>query len=890
MDKKKAVKIVAATAIAASALTAVAPVQSEAAASLTSQIKSAQAKMKKPYDRYIKATTLASITTVEKDIKAAKQAQKDINAKIKKAKLKTKDKNKKLADVKAYDKYITRAEGYVKAYKAASTARTNLNKLAAALENASEADVQAKNAALQTAIKKAEKTIKDTVYGAKVETLLINKFTKPVKTNTAKVVASKAEAAKVNAYVNATKDLTTLEKVNAATELRKAINLDQLTVADQSALHDKLAAADKAVADAEAALQVVAVEEVKAINATTVEVKGTNLSKLAAENFSVEGNKVTSYNVNAETGVATLTFENKFESAKEVTIKVTQKVEGEADKVSEFKFTYTLEVKSVAANALTVDDNTAGQKLTFKMNDEATDADVDYLKASGYTVEFQATTGVFVGGASSSATGELNTTLTPDSKFSYKVVVFDKDGKKVAESSLVDVQVINKANVVTSISSYELVKDGSVKLANNTVLLNETVAIDNVIGNKADGTKDANLDSIVEYSSSNKAVALVDSTGNILPITAGTTTITIKAGDVTKSFTLTVAADARVAKSATLSTSSIKLVEGKEAGSVGVVVKDQYGEVVSGLDFATGVSYETTKVDVDGKATDIVDVTGTKTDAEGKASLTVTPAKAGSGTVKVKVGENTIATLNVSVSKDTTAATRKLELVDASKDANLDIYTGEAQDNTVQFVYNQYNADGFLLGKETAISGDKYSVAVEEATGKDIIDAAVDAGVITVTAKKDAGTAYLVVKEGSVERERVAITVVNSTPTISAVTTKVADKVTTATTVDAASVLTLKAETGKDAVVENITLTTTTSKAVRLDAATGEIYVDADGNGALDQGELVVGTVSVTENLKNDTTTTSIATQTGDKGSVVYTIKDANGKVTTTAVVDVEVK
>ena len=235
-----------------------------------------------------------------------------------------------------------------------------------------------------------------------------------------KAVASKAEAAKVNAYVNATKDLTTLEKVTAAKALREAINFEKLNVADQSALHDKIVAADAAVKAAEEALQVVAVEEVKAISATSVEVKGTNLSKLAAENFSVEGNKVTSYNVNAETGVATLTFENKFESAKEVTLKVTQKVEGEADKVSEFKFTYTLEVESVEANALTVDDNTAGQKLTFKMNDEAADADVDYLKASGYTVEFQATTGVFVGGASGSATGELNTSLTPDTKFLTK--------------------------------------------------------------------------------------------------------------------------------------------------------------------------------------------------------------------------------------------------------------------------------------------------------------------------------------------------------------------------------------------------------------------------------------------------------------------------------------
>ena len=54
--------------------------------------------------------------------------------KIKKAKLKTKDKSKKLAEVKAYNKYITRAEGYVKGYKEATTARNNLNKLLVELE------------------------------------------------------------------------------------------------------------------------------------------------------------------------------------------------------------------------------------------------------------------------------------------------------------------------------------------------------------------------------------------------------------------------------------------------------------------------------------------------------------------------------------------------------------------------------------------------------------------------------------------------------------------------------------------------------------------------------------------------------------------------------------
>jgi Bacterial Ig-like domain (group 2) len=593
--------------------------------------------------------------------------------------------------------------------------------------------------------------------------------------------------------------------------------------------------------------------------------------------------------VNAETGVATLTFEKKFESGKEQTLKLTEKVEGQEDKVSEFKFTYNLEIKSVVANALTVDDDTAGQKLTFKINGEATDADVDYIKASGYNVEFQATSAVFTGSASSSTTGELAASLTPDTKFAYKVVITDKDGNVVAESPLAEVKVVNKSNVVTAIDSFDLT-DGTIKLSSNTVVLGESFRIANVVGDKADGTKDTDITSLVEFTSSNKDVALVDSTGNILPIKPGTTTITVKAGDVSKSFVLTVASEARVAKTATLTTSSLKLVEGGSNASVGVVVKDQYGDVVSGLNLANA-TYEITQVTVNGTPTDIVNVTGGTTDAEGKASLTVTPAAAGTGTVKVKVGNNVIATFNVSVSKDTTVATRKLELVDASKDTKLDIYTGEVQDNTVTFAYNKYNAAGYLLGAETNIgtSGTTYTVSVEEANGKDIIDASVNNGVITVTAKQHAGTAYLVIKEGSVVREKLAITVVDSTPTVSAITLKSAEKVTTATNITASSVLTLKTETNKDSVVQNITLTTASTKAIRLDETTGKIYLDTDNDGAYDTEELVVGTVEITENISGSATGTTIATAPGDKGSVVYSVKDASGKVIATSVIDVEV-
>ncbi|MEJ9210472.1 S-layer homology domain-containing protein [Bacillus smithii] len=652
------------------------------------------------------------------------------------------------------------------------------------------------------------------------------------------------------------------------------------------------------------------VDTVQAVNATTVQLKGSNLDQLKADNFSLDGNKVTSYNVDPETGDATLTFEKKFESGKEQTLKLTEKVDGQ-DKVTELKFTYTLEIKSVEANALTVDDNTANQKLTFKINGEATDADLDYIKASGYNVEFQATSNVFDGTpvSSSSATGVLASDLSSlkDKSFAYKVVITDKDGNTVAESPLAEVKVVDKSSVYTSINSFDIVNNG-VKLTSNTVTLSDSnVSIANIKGDLADGTKDAPISSsAVEYSSSNKNVALVDSNGNILPIAPGKTTITLKAGDATKTIDLTVAADARVAKTATVSNSNIKLINSGSPATVSVQVKDQYGDPVKDVDFnpsAGSVSYETTKVDVNGTPTEVVTVTGDKTDSEGKAQLTVTPQAVGDGTVKVKAGNNVIATLNVSVSKDATVASHKLELVDPSQDTTLDLYADDPTkpDDTVKFVYNKYNASGYLLGAEDNISDDntkQYSVSVDP-SDKSIIDASVGAnGVITVTAKK-AGTANLIIKEGSVVREKVAITVKDSTPTVATATLKSVDKVTKAgTTLNAGSVLTLNdddLDPSTDNVVQNITLTTPSNNKVRI-TDDGKLYLDANKNGTLDKDgsgkptEVVVGTLNITENITSDPTTgtVSITTASGDKGSIVYSVKDNSGKVIATQVIDVD--
>jgi 2',3'-cyclic-nucleotide 2'-phosphodiesterase (5'-nucleotidase family) len=323
MGKKKIVKIASATIMAATTIVAVAPAPSDAATSLNSKIKTAKAAIKKPFDTYFYTSKLASVSTIEKQIKSAKQAKKDINSTIKKSMLSKKEKDAKYKEIEAYDKYITRSEGYVKGYKAAEKAKAAHGKSIGNLTNSILAkksiDIRNQYEALDKAVKKADKDIKDTVYGAKIEKLLYDKFTKATKTalngdlkvpyyyekaaywvkkgdlktadkrmqtvsaqlkkvsKTSKLgkgihayvkevkgkyddavyAEKKKEVAKrVNAYVAlANGELKTKEQINAAKKAKAAIHLNGIKESDRKEFLSKMALADKKVAAAEEALK-----------------------------------------------------------------------------------------------------------------------------------------------------------------------------------------------------------------------------------------------------------------------------------------------------------------------------------------------------------------------------------------------------------------------------------------------------------------------------------------------------------------------------------------------------------------------------------------------------------------------------------------------------------
>ena len=132
MNKKKAIKIATATAIAASAFTAVAPAQSDAAVSVKNQVEASKKAMKKPYTTYTSSKSLTSATVIKKQIASAKSAQAKANTAIKNSKSSAKVKNAYYAEIKAYGIYITYAQGYVNAITL--NTRAEEKALAAAIE------------------------------------------------------------------------------------------------------------------------------------------------------------------------------------------------------------------------------------------------------------------------------------------------------------------------------------------------------------------------------------------------------------------------------------------------------------------------------------------------------------------------------------------------------------------------------------------------------------------------------------------------------------------------------------------------------------------------------------------------------------------------------------
>lgn len=153
MSKKKAIKIMAATAMAASTFAAVAPTQADAASKVPGLVKDAKAAMKKPYTTYIKGSKYVERATVQKEVKAAEKAYAAAKKAVNASKYSAATKKRLLKEMKGYEKYVSYAKRYDAAALAAHRAGVALNKEVAKLNGLVEKDDLAAVQALLTKIK-----------------------------------------------------------------------------------------------------------------------------------------------------------------------------------------------------------------------------------------------------------------------------------------------------------------------------------------------------------------------------------------------------------------------------------------------------------------------------------------------------------------------------------------------------------------------------------------------------------------------------------------------------------------------------------------------------------------------------------------------------------------
>ncbi|WP_353095809.1 invasin domain 3-containing protein [Tissierella praeacuta] len=452
-----------------------------------------------------------------------------------------------------------------------------------------------------------------------------------------------------------------------------------------------------------------------------------------------------------EEGKYLIEYDNKFYKAEEVVKSSTENPNaGLGELVKDLapveETEEELKVVKVSAISKTVDKNGT---LEFAINGKSEAAKLQDVIDAGYEVKFIASAKVF--GNLSESIDDAKVNITGDvKKFEYQVVV-SKEGKEVAKSERVSVDVQEYAKTVTSIESIKVVA-GGVELATGTIGLG-TGAKFEIKGKtkdmKAEDEAVKLINSIFEFKSNRPGVISVDADGNLTANAKGEATITVKSGDFTKDVKLNVGEAGQIsAEKSTVSTKALEISSGK-AAKFTVVLKDQNGNPVTGVEdsfvFAneTVIASKTVTEDDEVKGTYEVEVTAA--------------AKAASADVELKVDNVEIAKIRVSVKEPGDIVNYELELTEKKLDIK-----------GVSNVAGNFKLKGLdkngLVKEEDLIKADEYVLEVE---GDNKQNAVVANNKITFD---KAGSYAVVAKKvnGSFKDEvdRMTVEVIDTTPSI----------------------------------------------------------------------------------------------------------------------------
>lgn len=611
------------------------------------------------------------------------------------------------------------------------------------------------------------------------------------------------------------------------------------------------------------------VSGVTLVNYKTIKITGKELNRIDKSKVSISGNTTSSYTANSAGTEATVEFANAFSNGTN-TVKVTSNL----GNVTSHTFTYNSQISSVEAitSEIGTGANGAIQYLEFTVNG-GQKRTVEELKALGWKVEFKSSSDIFY----SSATLNSNTSLdgklrtknadngsTPfvkDQVYDYEVVL--TKGSEKIKSGLKAFRVVDKSVQYKEIKSFDIKLNNDVKIKSNKLVVGETADLINleVVDANNNTAKLDNADNFT-VTSSNPAVVSVNSVSDKNKLNAnstGTAEITIKGGTATKKFTVSVVSDARKVSTVSLSKSTIYL-SSNQTGEIEATVKDQYGDLFKGYNLIE--KDEVIKTSDKSGNEDVATVKKTtQTKEDGKIKITINAAdkeKNVNGSLTIKDNDKKIATITVYVQAKKEPTSWKLEN-EVGKDNILDLYTptGKEDDNTLELTLNGYNGS-YLVGKITDeikihTSGtiskeDEYVVTSTNSKVAEITEA--KDGKIIVKAIKDGSATIRLYKNGS-EKSSFSVTVKDSTPKITAISTKSIDTIEKPNnSFDVIESLLNVTEVSKDkTVVSGLTISGTTEEVLMGSDAKERIvlYVEKDNENGYDKDkDLLLATVDVT--------------------------------------------
>lgn len=643
------------------------------------------------------------------------------------------------------------------------------------------------------------------------------------------------------------------------------------------------------------------VTSVSMIDYKTVKIIGSELNRLNSSNISMTGNTVKSYNTNSTGTEATVEFNNAFDNGTN-TVKITSNL----GNVSTFTFTYNSEISSVEATTSVIKDSGI-QYAEFTINGGK--KTIEELNNLGWSVEFVSNSDVFYSPSGNltskiSSTGKLKTSFNDGEVFSYEVIL-TKDNKTI-KSGYKSVEVKSDINNYKEIKSYDVILKNGVKINSGTsasLVVGESATISNV---KASDNNNNIVDIQPTFSSSNPEVVSINKDSGELMVNQAnkSATITMKSGDLIKTFVINTKSDIRKVSSATVSKNTVNLVKNGSSTineQVVVTFKDQYQDPYKGSDFEIPNEISNS---LGSKIANVVlkgmnGINTQTTNDEGKLILDIEPLSIGSAVLSIKHDTKDIGKVSVNVSNDSNVKKYSLELP-PEKDTKLNVYeaTGIDSDKILTLKLNKYNSNNYLIGTEKNITlykkGTTSTIPPTPTSGiwvkltdENIADIYVNNGEIEITAKKS-GTTSVQVFNGDNKNpiSSVSISVEDTTPIITDIdlnSISIINEVGT-TSFDVKSLLDTT-KIGSKTIVSGISLKGTSEEVllgnVKVDGSKKLVlFVDRDikkdGQYIESSGDLLLATIDVSTDFNasiNDGETVNLSK--GDKGNII--IKIYNG-------------